>query len=100
MNCRSCLTGEKRKVRCEFSIPGQEAWSLNGQDYKGCPFKLLTLETANYLKAYNYYRRGYLANPGGWLEQPAKMLDAFEVIDKEHEKIELEKEKKRDLFKR
>ena len=81
-------------------MPGQEVWELGGERYKGCPFKIVTRKSANFLRAFNFYERGYLPNPGAWLEQPAKMLEAFEVIEKERRAIELEKMKKRNLFKR
>lgn len=98
MNCRSCLSG--KKIQCEFEIPGQEIWELNGEQYKGCPFKIVTRQSANFLRAFNFYERGYLPNQGGWIEQSAKMLDAFEVIEKERRSIEIEKERKRNLFRR
>ena len=98
MNCRSCLSG--KKIQCEFEIPGQEIWELNGEQYKGCPFRIVTRQSANFLRAFNFYRQGYLPNSGGWINQSAKMLDAFDAIEKELQAIELERERKRNLFKR
>jgi len=98
MNCRNCLSG--KKTQCEFEIPGQETWELNGEEYQGCPFKIVTRQSADFIRAFNFYGLGVLPNPGGWLDQPAKMLDAFEVIGKEIRKIEAEKTRKRNLFKR
>lgn len=98
VNCRNCLSG--KKIQCEFEVPGQEVWELDGEQYKGCPLKIVTRQSANFLKAFNFYERGYLPNPGAWLEQSAKMLDAFEVIEKERRAMELEKIRKRNLFKR
>jgi len=98
VNCQSCLSGTR--VQCEFEIPGQETWELNGEEYQGCPFKIVTRQSADFIRAFNFYERGYLPNIGGWLEQPAKMLDAFEIIAKELKKIESEKMRKRNLFRR
>jgi len=98
MSCHSCLSG--RKIKCEYEVPGQEIWELNGEHYKGCPFKIVTRQSANFLRAFNFYRQGYLPNQGGWIEQSAKMLDAFEVIEKELQAIEIEKQRKREQFKR
>jgi hypothetical protein len=98
VNCRSCLSG--KKIRCEFEVPGQEVWELNGEQYKGCPFRIVTRQSANFIRAFNFYRQGYLPNPGAWLEQSAKMLDAFEVIEKELQAIETERIRKRNRFKR
>ena len=98
MSCQSCLKG--KKTRCEFEIPGQEAWEINGEQYKGCPFKIVTRQSANFLRAFNFYRQGYLPNQGGWIEQSAKMLDAFEAIEKELQSIEIDTERRRSQFKR
>jgi len=98
VNCQSCLSGEK--AQCEFEIQGQETWGLNGEEYQGCPFKIVTRQSADFIRAFNFYELGFLPNAGGWLEQPAKMLDAFEVISKELKKMEAEKIRKRNLFKR
>ena len=98
MDCQSCLKGTK--TQCEFEVPGQETWEINGEEYRGCPFKIVTRQSANFIRAFNFYRLGYLPNTGGWIEQSAKLLDAFEVIEKELKAIETEKTRKRSLFKR
>jgi len=41
-----------------------------------------------------------MPNAGGWIDQSAKMLDAFDVIEKELQAIEQEMQKRRDRFKR
>ena len=98
VNCRSCLSGKKNQ--CEYEIPGQEIWELYGERYRGCPFRIVTRQSANFLRAFQFYKEGYLPNAGSWLDQPAKMLDAFEVIEKELKAIEIEREKRRNQFKR
>jgi len=92
VNCRRCL-GEK-KNSCEFEVPGQESWKFEGKEYKGCPFKQVTQTTANFLRAYNFYKNGFLPNEGSWLEQPAKFIEAMEVIDNELAEIKQEQIKK------
>jgi len=98
VNCRSCLKGAK--IRCEFEVPGQEIWELNGEQYKGCPFKIVTRQSANFIRAFNFYSRGYLPNRGAWIEQSAKMLDAFDLIEKELQAIKEEKERRKERFRR
>jgi len=98
VNCQSCLSG--RKIRCEYEVPGQEVWELNGTQYRGCPFRIVTRQSASFIRAFQFYRQGYLPNAGGWIDQSAKMLDAFEVIEKELQTIEQEMQKRRDRFKR
>ncbi len=89
-NCHQCRDG--KKVKCEFEVPGQEIWSFDGVDYKGCPVRQVTRASSLYLTAYQIYQDGHYPNAGGWLNQPAKMLDAFEVI--RNELREMEKDKK------
>jgi hypothetical protein len=96
MNCRGCLSG--KKFRCEYEVPGQEVWQLHGEQYRGCPFKIVTRQSANFLRAFQFYRQGCFPNEGTWLSQSAKMLDAFEVIEKELQAIEIEREKRRNKF--
>lgn len=88
MSCRNCLRG--RKTVCEFEVPGQEIWEINGEQFTGCPFKIVTRQSAGFLRAFVFYRNGYLPNPGTWLEQPAKFLDAVELIEKELKDMEAE----------
>jgi len=66
--------------------------------YRGCPFKIVTSLSANFLRAFNFYKAGFLPNPGGWLDQPAKLLDAFDAIERELNEVEAEKERQRKLF--
>jgi hypothetical protein len=44
---------------------------------------MVTGESFEYIRAYNFYKNGFLPNAGGWLDQPAKLLDAFNIIDRE-----------------
>jgi len=53
-----------------------------------------------FIRAYNYFKQGFFPNEGSWLNQPAKLLDAFSVIEKALTSIEEEKERKRKLFRR
>ena len=91
MNCHNCLQG--RKTVCEFEVAGQEVWEIRGTRYTGCPFKLVTKQSALILKAFQWYQKGYLPNAGTWLDQPAKLLDAFEIIERELHSIEIERKK-------
>lgn len=81
MGCHGCLAG--KKITCEYEVPGQEFWKFEGKQYRGCPFKQVTDLSANFLRAYNFYKNGFLPNTGSWLEQPAKFIEAVEVIENE-----------------
>ncbi len=98
MNCRGCVSG--KKSFCEYEVPGQDIWEVNGQQYRGCPYKIVTRQSANFLRAFLFFKNGCFPNQGTWLDQSAKMLDAFEVIDKELAQIEQERERRRKKFQR
>jgi len=81
VGCHGCLAG--KKTPCEYEVPGQEFWKFEGKQYQGCPFKQVTDLSVNFLRAYNFYKNGFLPNTGSWLEQPAKFIEAVEVIENE-----------------
>ncbi len=64
-----------------------------GESYRGCPFKTVTRQSLNFLKAFKFYKQGFLPNQGSWLEQSAKLLDAFHVIERELDIISREKQR-------
>ncbi len=92
VGCHGCLSG--KKTPCEFEIPGQEIWKFQGKQYQGCPFKQVTNLSANFLRAYNFYKSGFLPNAGSWLEQSAKFIEAVEAIENELEEIKEEQLRK------
>jgi hypothetical protein len=73
---------------------------IDGEEIKGCALKNVTKESLMFIRAYNYFKQGFFPNEGSWLNQPAKLLNAFSVIEKALTSIEEEKERKRKLFRR
>jgi hypothetical protein len=55
--------------------------------------RIITARSIELIRAFVYYKAGYLPNPGGWMDQPVKLVDTFEIIDSEVRKIQQEKEK-------
>jgi len=47
---------------------------------KRCPVKLITRQSTNYIRYYNFFEKGFLPNGGGLLDQPAKFLDAMNYM--------------------
>ena len=45
-----------------------------------------------YLNAFFFFGKGYLPNAGGWLDQPAKFVQAMVVIEREVARVREEKE--------
>jgi hypothetical protein len=66
-------------------------WDVGGEKIKGCLIEKITQQSFVYLEAYYFYdAKGMFPNPGGWLEQPAKLLQVFRLIDGERGRIEEE----------
>jgi hypothetical protein len=65
---------------------------LEGEGLKRCPIRLITYETLVLIKYYGFYKEGYLVNKGPLGCQPAKMIEAFNLIDSEIAKLKEEKE--------
>lgn len=65
---------------------------FEGEALKRCPIRLITYESLILIKYYGFYKEGYLVNKGTLLMQPAKMIEAFGVIDNEISKLKEERE--------
>ena len=42
----------------------------------------MTAQSFGYIRAYNFYKDGFLPNPGGWMEQPVKLIEALMYIQR------------------
>ena len=58
------------------------------------------MQSLLYLQAYKHYQVGVMPSAGGWLEQPAKLLDALAVIEDELAIISSEKAEQEDARRR
>jgi hypothetical protein len=65
-------------------------WKIGDEEFSRCPRGLVTINSIEYLNAYIFFKQGFLPNPGGWLEQPLKFIQAIRIIERE---IALAKEK-------
>ena len=82
LDCRRCTWEQKIEDGCEKESPVQGRWKLDDWEFGRCPLKLVRLQSFEYIRAYNFYKEGYLPNPGGWAEQPVKLIEAIECIEK------------------
>ena len=80
----------KAERGCEgnSAIPGM--WKIGDEEFSRCPRSLVTVNSVEYLNAYIFFEKRYLPNPGGWLDQPLKFIQAMKIIERE---IALAKEK-------
>ncbi len=83
LDCRKCTEILKIERGCTIDSPIPGKWQINEWIFQRCPVRLVTRQSVEYLRAYRMFDRGYLPNQGGWLEQPAKFIEAMEVIERE-----------------
>jgi hypothetical protein len=67
-------------------------WKIGDEEFSRCPRGLVTATSIEYLNAYIFFKQGFLPNPGGWLEQPLKFIQAMRVIEQEVIKSKEEKD--------
>jgi len=87
LDCRTCKGNVKVYRGCDADSPIPGKWNIDGWKFQRCPNLMVTRESFEYIQAYNFYKNGFLPNAGGWLDQPAKLLDAFNIIDREAAKM-------------
>jgi hypothetical protein len=91
LDCRKCSAADKINFGCENSPPDPARWEFSeGVFLDRCPLKLITNQSFELFKYYNFYKEGYLFNEGTISHQPAKMIEAFRIF--EDEELELRKE--------
>ena len=84
LNCQDCPDELRGDRGCEEgSAPGQ--WFLDeiNQGFDDCPGKYATTQSRFYLDTYFFFKQGHFPNPGGWLDQPMKLLQAIKIISSE-----------------
>ena len=86
LDCRKCIKEQKIERGCEgeSTIPGR--WQIEGEAYSRCPVKLVNPMSYEYIRAYNFYKNGYLPNGKGWLSESTKFIQAITVIEKYSQK--------------
>lgn len=93
LDCRKCTDAQK-KVRGCIKKTSSPAFNLDGENLYRCPLKLITRQSLEYVRFYNFYRDGYLPDDGGIMDQPGKFLDAVGIIENSIREMEKEIEKK------
>lgn len=94
LDCRSCTEDEREHNGCLKDSPVEDVWELDGEVSRRCPVTLVTPESVEYIRAYNFFQKGYLPNPGGWMDQPAKLIEAIELIETQVQRIDEEEIKR------
>jgi hypothetical protein len=87
LNCHDCNEAKKKYRGCKGNPVQPFMWE--GKPLDRCPIKKIPAEVSEYIRYYSYYKKGILPFRGGLSEQPAKLLDIFDVI--ESKEIEVQK---------
>lgn len=91
LDCLKCTEADKINNGCTRPPEDPSRWIFENESLKRCPLRLIRHESFLLLKYYSFYKEGYLVNKGALGHQPAKMIEAFSVIDSEIEKIRKER---------
>ncbi|MDD4873881.1 MAG: hypothetical protein PHE15_02760 [Dehalococcoidales bacterium] len=93
LDCRKCINEEKEERGCEKDSPIPGYWKFDEFETSRCPVKLITKQSIRLLEAFLHFKQGFLPNAGGWMDQPAKLFEAFEIVETELRKIQEKKDK-------
>ena len=89
LSCHECNEAQKKYRGC-FGSPIQP-YLIDGKPTDRCVVKLLPIEIRDYIRYYEYYKKGHLPFKGSVSEQPGKLLDIFDIL--ESAEIEAQKRK-------
>ena len=79
LDCHNCNEHQKKFRGC-YGNPVQP-YLIDGKPADRCVAKMLPIEVKEYIKYYGYYKKGFLPFRGGVSEQPAKLLDIFDILE-------------------
>lgn len=81
--CSTCTSTQKRERGCETDSPLPP--TLDGQLYFRCPlrgFREDPLGFSDLFRAYGWAQKGVMPEPGGYLDQPVRLLRLMETVEK------------------
>jgi len=77
-------------VRCGGTNPDCKICGGAGiEKFYRCPVKLITPDTVNFIRYYNFYKNGYLPVQGGMLDQAFIFTQAIKVFDDEIKSLQI-----------
>lgn len=88
LDCQNCDDILKAERGC--TEKGKVPFEMDGERFFECPIKRVSKISWEYARAYTLYKKGYMPNGKGWIEESRKFLDAMKVIDNEVSAIEKE----------
>lgn len=94
MDCRRCNEAQKSERGCKRSSIIPDVWSLGDWKFDRCPLKVVSQQSFDFIRAFNFYKAGSYPNPGGWADQPLKLIEAILFIQAEINSAEESKDRK------
>lgn len=79
LDCHNCNEHQKKFRGCNDK-PVQP-YMIDGKPADRCVAKLLPPQMKEYIRYYEYYKKGFLPFPGSLSEQPSKLLDIFDILE-------------------
>ena len=85
LQCGRCHENPRLQIEngCKRDSPVPDRWQIGEYTFQRCPGSIVTRQSYEYIAAYNWREKGFLPNPGGWMEQPAKFVEAMGIIERE-----------------
>ena len=82
-DCRTCADELKPMRGCTQDALRPLLVFEDRTELLRCPVRSVTSDLWHVARAYRYKEAGLFPAPGGWLEQSATLLDAFDLLDRE-----------------
>jgi len=79
LDCHNCNEHQKKFRGC-FGKPVQP-YLIEGKPADRCVAKILPPEIREYIRYYEYFKKGYLPFKGSVSDQPVKLLDIFDILE-------------------
>ena len=90
LNCRAC-NKQLQDFRGCVKDAAKE-YEIEGTILKRCPLRVIDERSVAMVEVYFAFKKGFLPNAGGWLDQPVRFSRSMTVIEDYSAKLAEEKE--------
>lgn len=91
------MLSKRRKLEGCFGDTRPIEYKFDDIKYRTCPGNVFDTSSLFVVDLYRQFQKGILPYPGSLVDQPSKIMEAFNVIDAYNNKRMIEEQKKRDL---
>ena len=97
---KTILQKYRKNMGC-FGNTRRDNYEFGGYIYRTCPGNVFHSDAVFIIELYREFQKGIMPYPGSLVEQPAKVMEAFSVIDGyNNRKIAEEQKKQKELQRR